>query len=264
MLAYSLYMETPFIHKEILPNKAYIIEKKVGETPLECLERFRDAKNAKIPMTYAGRLDPMASGKLIVLCGDECKRKETYLGLDKEYEVEILFGLETDTYDMLGMVTCVKNRTVEDVDVKKFDVKKYIGTFTQEYPAYSSKTVGGVQLHELSRKNELPEEMPTKEVEIYSFIEIERSQTSAKELLDRILKSIALVKGDFRQNEIKKRWKEVLTGEKFHKGHLFPILKIRVSCSSGTYMRSLANQIGKDVGTGAFALSIHRTKVGSY
>ena len=53
-------------------------------------------------MTYAGRLDPMASGLLIVLAGEETKNKEKYLNLDKEYLFEVLFGFKTVTYDFLG------------------------------------------------------------------------------------------------------------------------------------------------------------------
>ncbi len=86
-----------------------ILNKKEGETPLQALERLRSSnskyKDAK--MTYAGRLDPMASGLLIILIGDEVKNKEKYLKLNKEYEFEVLFGFATDTYDILGKV--VKN-----------------------------------------------------------------------------------------------------------------------------------------------------------
>ncbi|MDQ3244755.1 MAG: tRNA pseudouridine(55) synthase TruB, partial [bacterium] len=84
----------------------YLLNKKEGETPLEALESFRvKAKIGKeVKMTYAGRLDPMASGLLIILAGEECKNKEKYLRLDKEYNFEVLFGFATDTYDILGKV----------------------------------------------------------------------------------------------------------------------------------------------------------------
>ena len=69
-------------------KKVIILNKNGWETPLQCLEFFRlkykEYKN--IPMTYAGRLDPMASGVLVILVGEECKKKEKYLKLDKEYE----------------------------------------------------------------------------------------------------------------------------------------------------------------------------------
>src|SRR5690606_23219787 len=80
--------------------------KREGETPLECIQRFR-AENpsyAEVSMTYLGRLDPMAEGLLLVLAGDT-RKKKAYLELDKRYEFEVLWGFETDTYDMLGLVT---------------------------------------------------------------------------------------------------------------------------------------------------------------
>ena len=243
-----------------------VIYKNIGETPLEALERFRatrpDLEN--VPMTYAGRLDPLAEGELLILSGDECKYKETYLGLDKEYEVEIVFGISTDTYDALGLVTDFRGEASTST-LLSVDLSKYVGRFTQEYPAYSSKTVSGVQLHELARKNELPEEMPTKEVEIYSIEQIRRddlSVISSRELQTRILNNINLVTGDFRQDEIKKKWNELFSRpDVVGTNKMWSKMTIRVVCSSGTYMRSLVHAIGQDMKIGAFALSIKRTKI---
>lgn len=116
----------------------FIIHKNLSETPLECLERTRALQDiaANVPMTYAGRLDPMASGKLLILVGEECKDKEKYLGLDKEYEIEVLFGVTTDTGDMLGLI----NEVRPSLNTRSDLVDKFIGKFTQVYPAYSSKT----------------------------------------------------------------------------------------------------------------------------
>ena len=87
-------------------KKVIVLNKKEGETPLLALENFR-AKNPKylnVPMTYAGRLDPMASGVLLILAGAETKNKDKYLVLNKEYDFSMLFGFSTDTYDILGKV----------------------------------------------------------------------------------------------------------------------------------------------------------------
>lgn len=245
-----------------------IIYKKLGETPLQALERFRAEAQipSSVPMTYAGRLDPMAEGELLVLTGDECKNKEKYLSLDKEYEVEIVFGISTDTYDALGLATLSSPADNKRDRVSSLNLARYCGRFMQKYPAYSSKTVGGKQLHELARAGDLPdpEEMPEKEVEIYSIEKIERvgqdmaqDKISAADLLTRIVSMVDLVDGDFRQFEIKKRWNDLLATCKSD----FYGLRIRVKCSSGTYMRSLANRIGQDVGGGAFAISIKRTRI---
>lgn len=240
----------------------FIVQKFVGETPLKALERFR-AEHVEagvpgfkeVPMAYAGRLDPMASGKLLILVGDDCKKKEKYLDLDKTYEVEILFGIETDSYDILGLAKL--NPPYDENILRDSDLAKYVGKFKQEYPPYSSKTVGGKQLHELARSGNLPKDMPTKDVEIYSIDFVAKRVFAAKDLLHAIDMKIGLVKGDFRQQEILARWNELLSGS----DRAFHVVKVVVSCSSGTYMRSLAQNIGRDLGIGALALSIDRTEI---
>ena len=252
--------------------KTATIYKQIGKTPLEALEIFRrkmiveDPDNKDVwkntPMTYAGRLDPMAEGLLLVLVGDECKNKEKYLGLDKEYEVEIVFGISTDSYDALGLAEATKNLGALD-NLALPDLAKYVGKFTQPYPPFSSKTISGKQLHELSRESNLPNRMPTKEVEIYSigyigdkhFNQKEIGQIKLTDLVTCIQKMINLVHGDFRQKDILERWSQISNLDEL------PVIKIRVNCSSGTYMRSLAHKIGQDLGVSAFALSIKRTAI---
>lgn len=244
-----------------------LLNKQVGETPLECMEKFRlnEGLDPLLPMTYAGRLDPMAEGLLLVLTGDECKNKDKYLGLDKEYEVEILFGFETDTYDVLGKVMSRESRVVSKIqseEIKK-ELEKLKGKFIQEYPAYSSKTVNGIQLHELANKGELPDEMPTKEVEIYNVEIIDEREISSKTLLEEIKNNISKVKGDFRQSEILSLWDQSCRRSDYLQAG-YKIIKIKVACSSGTYMRSLAHNLGQKLGVPALAYSIKRTRVGEY
>jgi tRNA pseudouridine55 synthase len=215
--------------------------KNPGETPLECLERFRVANpeytNEK--MTYAGRLDPMAEGVLIVLAGEECKKKDEYLGLDKEYIFEVLFGIQSDTYDILGIPKIAEK--------KDFDIKSFVGKRIQEYPAYSSRTF------QMARDG-AEFEPPTKEVEIFDMEMLEERNIEKEVLEKEIPERVDLVRGDFRQDEIKDAWKNILENapEKFRIG------KFKIHCSSGTYVRSIANEMG------GLAYSIKRTRVGEY
>ncbi len=241
-----------------------LVHKEQGETPLEALERYRQqeiavghAELANVPMTYAGRLDPMAEGQLLILVGDECKDKAKYLGLDKEYEVEIVFGIETDTFDALGLAALGKLDLEDVARISSLDVSRYAGAFVQEYPPFSSKTVDGEQLHSLARKGKLPDEMPTRNVELFAVEKIGERTIVADALKEDIVARIGRVHGDFRQKEIMARWNEVLADA----SQRFTVLNIRVRCSSGTYMRSLAHRIGQDLGTGAFALNINRTRI---
>ena len=63
-------------------KKWVVKEKQIGETPLEVAENYRKEAElaADVSIAYAGRLDPMASGKVLLLLGDECKKQKDYFG----------------------------------------------------------------------------------------------------------------------------------------------------------------------------------------
>ena len=239
-----------------------LLYKEVGETPLECIERARRANGIaeNIPMTYAGRLDPMAEGVLLALVGEECKEKEKFLGFDKEYEIEVLFGVATDTLDVLGVI----QRVDADVAGGAKISERYVGTFSQKYPAFSSKTVAGKALHTHARENTLPKdgrEMPERDVKIYSIDFLGQREMVGADIAKQAIEKVSKVKGDFRQQEIIAGWQDFAVKNAAIR---FSIIKIRVKCSTGTYMRVLAETIGKDAGTNAIAFSINRIAIGQY
>ena len=250
-----------------------ILNKKEGQTPLEALEFFRKKhkkyKNSKI--TYAGRLDPMASGLLILLVDEEIKNKEKYLALDKEYQFEVLLGFSTDTYDILGIPTrqdLVGNNIFpkkgfgEDLEKKiKKNLKFFTGKFIQTYPIYSSKTVNGKQLFTYARSGENVE-LPKREVAVKSLKLIKMRKISKEKLLINIEKRIGEINGDFRQKEILKIWQKNLLNKKT--SSVFHIACFKIHCSSGTYVRSIANNLGEKMGVSSLAFSIKRTKIGQF
>ena len=109
----------------------------------------------------------------------------------------------------------------------------------------------------------MPDKIPAKDVEIYRIQFLGINEITPKQLRERIIQGISLVTGDFRQAEISTRWHEVLSDSslKQNADPVFTVIRLRVHCSSGTYMRSLAHQIGTDIGSGACALSIKRTHI---
>ena len=111
------------------------VEKREGETPLQALMRVRKVypELKDLPLTYAGRLDPMATGLLLVLIGEECKRKDEYLALSKTYEFEVLFGASSDTGDILGIVNA-GGRDVDESAVTQL-ADWLVGTHHLPYPA---------------------------------------------------------------------------------------------------------------------------------
>ena len=118
------------------------MEKSLGETPLDAVEKWRRSQDmpAHIPLAYAGRLDPMATGKLLVLIGDECKRQEQYHHFDKEYEFEILFGFSSDTQDVLGIATKAEHVSLPTESEMKHSIEDLRRTHTFPYPLFSAKT----------------------------------------------------------------------------------------------------------------------------
>ncbi|MGH7141143.1 MAG: hypothetical protein ACREGH_00720 [Minisyncoccia bacterium] len=238
--------------------------KNLGETPRERLERLREqkAQYRYETLSYAGRLDPMAEGVLLCLAGAANQRHDEYLNFSKEYLLDILFGFSTDSYDILGKVLASGDASAVRRSEVQYALNQFRGDVRQEYPAFSSKPIEGRSLFQWARANMLGGVLlPHKDVIIYE-IEV-RSMYKIKEptLLAYIENSIAKVRGDFRQEQILTEWNRYLS-----KGgdRSWPCTQVFLSCSSGTYARSIANAVGQHLGTPALALHILRTKVGEY
>ena len=246
-------------------DKVIKVYKKAGETPLDCIDNLKKERPelGLLPMTYAGRLDPLAEGILLILVGEECKKKDEYLNLPKEYEVDVLFGFSTDTYDVLGKISQNTPNSFSDYISKiQAIIPQLIGKIKQKYPPYSSRPVKGKSLFMWAREGKLDEiEIPVHNVLIGNIEVINSSEISGKDLLEDIKEKISKVKGDFRQEEIQKIWDKELKDKKNEK---YPVVKLRISCGSGAYMRSIANDIGEKLGVPALAFKIVRTKVGEY
>lgn len=241
----------------IIPwNKYY------SETLAVMLERFRDEqpsyRDSKI--TYAGRLDPMAEGLVLLLTDEDVHKKNIFLGYDKVYEVEFFTGVTTDTYDVLGKVLFDKGGEIGEKDLKdSIESLKYIRQ--QEYPPYSSKTVEGKPLWLWQREGNIGQiSIPKRLVTIHDIQYLGFEEYSADVLKDLIIKNIKNVKGNFRQGEIIEDWSKYFVQSRKR----FRVHRMCVSASSGSYMRSLVHLIGEGSQQGATTLKIKRTQLGSY
>ncbi len=270
-----------------------VLEKEVGETPLSCAEKWRATRPdlEGVPLSYAGRLDPMASGKLLVLIGDECKNQAEYHGLDKEYEFSVLFGISSDTQDVLGRLTTEREvgmpfaeggvgvvgeandiPTALGLELAKV-TNSLLGLLTFPYPLFSAKTVQGKPLHMWTLEGRLDEiEIPTRTSTIY---ELELTQTETKprqEVAAMALQKINTIPevtdprkalgADFRRADVRADWQDIATD--FSLPTEYTIAHFRCVASSGAYMRTLATIIAEKLGTVGLAYPIHRTKIGHY
>lgn len=259
---------------QITNSKYVVLEKKRGETPLETLEAWKamHPELASVPTSYAGRLDPMAEGKLLVLLGDECKKQHLYTQLDKEYEIEIVLDVKTDSGDVLGLAEYKGVETESTRGAVRRALDAELGTHTRAYPIFSSKTVKGIPLFRYYFENRLDEiTIPTHEETMHSITLLEESHVRMRDLRSRIVDALTIVPrsdepskalgADFRQDVIRAKWNDLFADMS---DRSFTLLRIRVICGSGSYMRTLAERIGTSLGTTAFAISINRTKLGKY
>lgn len=247
--------------KKIIP-----VYKPIGTTPFEVIKKLREKYPEFIDkkISYAGRLDPLAHGVLLLVIGTETKQKDKYLSLPKIYEFEVLFGLETDSYDILGYLKEIKAKEItENVNIfVNIFVNKHIGKFLQSYPPYSSRTVEGKPLFWWAKNGRIGEiTIPSHKIEIFQFKIIKETTIPSQKLEQKIKNEIALVNGDFRQEMILARWLEFFSHNRKQK---FFTLKFYVECSSGTYIREIAQEMGKEMGCGAIVIDIMRIKVGKY
>ncbi|MDO8270049.1 MAG: hypothetical protein Q7T54_05280 [Candidatus Levybacteria bacterium] len=245
-------------------KKVISVWKPVGMTPLGAVKRFKEKNpihNNKT-VSYAGRLDPMAEGIMLLLIGEENKKRKEYEVLKKTYETEIVLGITTDSFDALGVI----QRVSLPLKINEKEITSCLGRFVgrqlQLYPPYSSKPFAGKPLFWWARQERLPEiEIPQKEIEIYDCALLEMTQLPGNALATDAMGRIKKINGDFRQDKIIIGWKKF--GKKYTTDNFIKI-KLQIECSSGTYIRQLAEDVGKKLGCGAFAISIKRIAVGNY
>jgi tRNA pseudouridine(55) synthase len=253
--------------------KYVVLDKRVGETPLQTVQAFKAAnvEYVDVPMAYAGRLDPMASGKLLVLVGEECKKQEEYHSLDKEYQFEVLLGSSSDTGDVLGLIDWGQETNFSKSELTHV-AKSLVGPLSLPYPKFSSRTVKGKPLHMWTLEDRLDEiDIPSADTTIYSLklndlrrVGVSKVYEEASQKIESIKEVTEASKAlgrDFRRSEVRVAWQVWL---EHHRDLSVQIATFTAVASSGTYMRSLSEEIGRRLNTSGLAYSIHRSKIGTY
>jgi tRNA pseudouridine55 synthase len=205
-----------------------VIDKPAGMTSHDVVARTRRILHER-RIGHTGTLDPFATGVLVVLLGKATRLSQFLTGVDKEYEAIIRLGYSTDTGDRTGNPLPgpeeVRNWTEAEIEAALQSLR---GDIDQVPPMYSAKKVEGKKLYELARRGESVERKPVR-VCIHEFAAIRPEGQLIKDNLD----------GTF----------------DFH---------TRVSCSSGTYVRTLAEDFGKRLCVGAHLAELRRTRVGDW
>src|SRR6266545_4018109 len=219
-----------------------IIDKPPGLTSHDVVAQVRHILHER-RVGHTGTLDPFATGVLVTLIGRATRLAQFLSGLEKEYEAVIRLGYATDTGDITGKPvrkneedsisegesTGGQRWTKEEIEAALESLR---GELDQVPPMYSAKKQGGRKLYELARRGEEVERKPVR-VFIYEFEPINLASKPMAELL------------------------------KDNRDGTFD-LEVRVACSAGTYIRTLAEDFGKRLGVGAHLAELRRTRVGDF
>lgn len=155
-------------------DDVYLIDKPKGWTSFDVVGKTRNMLRAqtgkKIKVGHAGTLDPLATGLLIVLIGKATKRQDSFMKLDKVYDVTLKLGQTSTTADEEGKKTNVSDRQPTDSEVRAA-IQSFVGEISQIPPAYSAIKIDGQRAYKLARAGKEVKIDPRK-VTIYSIEQI--------------------------------------------------------------------------------------------
>lgn len=173
---------------------------------------------------HAGTLDPNATGLMILGINNGTKKLNEYLKLNKIYIASILFGVSTDTFDIEGKILEEKNIENIDTEIIKKELNKLIGKINLQVPIYSAIKLNGKKLYDIARSGNKENIIPP-----------------TKEMEIYSIKFI----------EIKKE------NNKY-------ILDIELFVKSGTYIRSIVNELSNRLKIPMTLRDLRRIKIGYF
>lgn len=225
-----------------------IVDKPAGITINQFIQDYR--KNDKI--CFAGRLDPMARGKVILLFNKECSEIEKYKKLDKTYQFYIIPGIQTNTDDPLGIIEKIQ---LDSIDITQNIISKVISRivenikvgdyFNQSFHSFSSKCVNGKPLWELTKNNQINHTFikPSHLVKIYDYTINPVTIFNFNNWKTTIIEQIKTIDHncDFNQENIIKQWSEL----EIENNNLYGI-PVTIKVSSGFYVRQFVRDISNN------------------
>lgn len=140
-------------------------------TSHDCVNIVRKALN-RVKTGHTGTLDPMAEGVLPICIGKATKLADYIQSEKKEYRVEMLLGIQTDTGDITGQ-TIAESQEIPTEENVTTAIKSFQKQYEQLPPMYSAIRVGGKRLYEIARQGKSVERKP-RLITIYQIKNIEK------------------------------------------------------------------------------------------
>ncbi len=263
------------------PVGVLVLDKPPGITSQRAVTLVRRALGIR-KVGHAGTLDPMASGVLVVGVGRATKLLTYITGADKRYEATIRLGQATTTDDADGEpVGEPRDATGLSTTVIADAMRRYVGDIEQVPSAVSAIKVNGRRAYALVRAGENVE-LKSRRVRVDRFALWEPADGGPLSLWEQgrlsgvendRRSSSAGTHGDGlpagppaseRQRTVRLAGSEPGVVPARRDSAPFVDLDVEVECSSGTYIRALARDLGRDLGVGGHLVALRRTRVGPF
>jgi tRNA pseudouridine55 synthase len=211
-----------------------VIDKPVGPTSHDVVARMRRVLGES-RIGHTGTLDPNASGVLPLVVGRATRLARYLSGADKTYDAAIRLGIATDTYDSAGTPVGQPHAgALPDRETIDRALEAFRGAFQQQPPAYSAKKIDGRRSYALARA-------AAREADVSPRPSAPAAQPGHARLPDAVaVRTYSVRIVDLRTE----------------------LLTVRVTCSAGFYVRSLAHDLGERLGIGAHLAALRRTQAG--
>jgi tRNA pseudouridine55 synthase len=215
-----------------------IVDKPAGPTSHDVVARMRRALGER-RIGHTGTLDPAATGVLCLVLGRATRLAQFLSHSDKTYEAVVRFGFATDTADAQGRATGPPSReAVPDREAIDAALEAFRGTFLQQPPAFSAKKIDGRRSHKLARARRRAGPVSDTRHASTQVSDTAVSAIPAPASVTASAIDILTLDGD--------------------------TVTLRVECSAGFYVRSLAHDLGERLGIGAHLASLRRTRTGDF
>lgn len=252
--------------------------KDYGITSNEFARRYKLNFNLD-SVCYAGRLDPMARGKMIVLTNEDTKNVNKYLYHDKLYNFDMIIGIDTKSHDCLSKINQIKEITFKKEELI-LKLQEFIKSYTvQEYPIVSNYTIkhdnikkplwwfyANGYIAESSRSSSEKYKiikLPTKNVTIFDYKINNIQAIQLNKLIELFVDRIKLIDNEKTQNELRtqdiiEQWDKLRNNSQ---NLQLITINMELTVSSGFYIRQFCNDFGKFISNCAIAFDITRLKI---
>src|SRR3954453_19276487 len=216
-------------------NGVLVVDKPIGPTSHDVVARVRRILGER-RIGHTGTLDPLATGVLPLVIGRATRLARFLSASDKTYEAEVTLGLATDSGDKEGRTVGVPYAgALPGPAAVEQALGQFRGSFLQRPPALSAKKIGGVRSYALARQARFAQGGPA------AAGDVSTTREPAAVVLDPVTVTVSRL--------------EILN-------YGAPTLLLRIVCSAGFYVRSLARDLGEALGTGGHLTALRRTASG--